>query len=451
MIDLPRTAARLRFPARLLAVPLLAASLCAGPAFAQDDAPDAPAETAPDAAPAENGAPAGDAGPKTGPPLPRGFVPPPEKPEAFTAVTPLMTEEQLAEAARALDRARYRDVLENGPRDGTEEQVLQNWAAWRVAGLTSPATFENRPQLKEAVEALVREANRTVAGRASGRQAEAVKKQAFAALAAELVKLKENNLVLRIVAAQVLGELEMDDGRTGRGGVRRYGPAVVPLLELYETAGEDPDSLVDPEYAVKLAAARALGKVARTGDAVPGDVEQRAAEAFTTRLENYPGDPGWFQAGLADAVSEIGLRLPALGRRLLVVAEDSGRPCVARAAAAMAIVRLPGVTPEVRSALPDALRALAKDIATNYNAGPAADYVQCVERLEFSFKPTARSELQTLPEGILLSGTDVPDFLRAAYAAAHPVVKHVAGQDKKAPASRWTPIPADVLANLGAE
>ena len=427
MIDLPRSAAW-----------LLAASLFVPPAVAQDAAPAEP--------PA---APADDAGPKTGPPLPRGFVPPPEKPAAFTTVTPLMTEEQLAEAARALDRARYRDVLENGPRDGAEEQIVQNWAAWRVAGLTSPVLIENRPQLRKAIEDLVREANRTVAGRATGRQTEAVKRQAFAALAAELVKLKENHLVLRIVAAQILGELEMNDGRAGRGGVRRYGPAVAPLLELYETAGEDPEALVDPEYAVKLAAARALAKVARTGDGVPGDVEQRAAEAFTRRLENYPGDPAWFQAGLADATREIGLRLPVLGRRLLVVLEDGNRPCEARAAAGMAIVRLPGVPAEVRADLPAALEGLARDVAANYNAEPAAEYVACVNRLEWSFKPMARSELATLPEGAILNGADVPDFLRSAYAAAHPVVKHVAGQNKKAPPAEWTPIPADVLASLG--
>lgn len=450
MIDLRRPAVR------LLAASLFVAAACVSPAFTpaaygQDDAPpaDAPADPGDDPAPGD--AAAEDDGPKTGPPLPRGFVPPPEKPAAFTTVTPLMTEAELTDAAKALDRARYRDVLENGPKDRDEEQLLRDWAAWRVAGLTSPALMENRPQLRDAVDELLREANRTVAGRSDGRRAEAVRKEAFGALADELVKLKENHLVLRIEAAKILGELQMDDGRGGGGGVRRYGPGVAALLTLFETAGDDPSALVDPEYAVRLAAARALGKVARTGTDVPGDVEQKAAEAFTARLVGHPGDPAWFQAGLADATREIGLRLPELSRRLLTVLEDGNRPCEARAAAAMAIVRLPGVPAEVRSALPAALEVLGKDLATNYNAVPAAEFVGCVRRLEWAFKPMARSELNTLPEGALLNGTDVPDFLKAAYTRVHPVVKHVAGQNFAEPASQWTPIPADVLAGVGAE
>ena len=432
------------FAAALFAPVLFGGVLLApAPARAQDDAPRA------EGAPAGNPpAAADDEGPKTGPPLPRGFVPPPEKPASFTTVTPLMTEDQLTEAARALDRARYRTILENGPRDGTEQQILDDWAAWRVAGLTSPALMENRPQLQQAADELLREANRTVGGRGGGRSAQDVKKQAFAALSRELGKLKDNHLVLRVVAAKLLGELQLDDGRGGGGGVRRYGPAVVPLLAIYEGTGDDSSALVDPEYAAKLAAARALAKVARTGEGVPGDVEQKAAEAFTARLEGHPEDPWWFQSRLADAVRGIGLRLPVLGRRLLTVVQDADRPCEARAAAAMALVRLPSPPAEVREALPDALVALAADIAENYNAAPSGDFLDCVRRLEFSFKPMSRSEVERIPGGAVLTGAEVPGFLRAAYNKAHPVVTHVSAQNPAKPAGEWAPIPDPVLAEL---
>ena len=443
---------------------LLAAALLAPAAFGQDFAQDeAPADAPPaDPAAGENGGAepadadpadaaddaddADDEGPKTGPPLPADFVPPPEKPEAFTAVTPLMTADEHGAAARALDRARYGDVLDRGPKDGTEEQLVRDWAAWRVAGLTVPATFEDRPLLKEAVDELLREANRDVGSALRGRDAERVRQETFAVLADELAKLKDNHLVLRIVAARILGELRVEDGRNV---VRRYGPAVVPLLELFETAGEDPSSLVDPEYAAKLAAARALGKVARTGADVPGQVEQRAAEAFTAWLVGHPGDPGWFQAGLADAVRETGLRLPALSRQLLTVMQDGGRPCEARAAAAMAVVRLPGVPAEVRTDLPAALEALGKDVAESYNAAPGPEFVHCVRRLAFAFKPMGRGELDAIPPGALLTGPDVPGFLNSAYNKVRPVVAHVAAQDLEAAPSEWPPVPADILAAFG--
>ena len=468
-----RPSAARRSAARPLAAGLLAAACLAAPAaFAQDDAPVAP--PAVDAGPPPDAAAAADpdGGPKTGPPLPRGFVPPPEKPEAFTTVTPLMGEAELAEAERALDRVRYRDVLAAGPRDAAAREIVRDWAKWRVAKLTGLAPVreaekdedddapvepppppgplvDDRPALREAADDLLREANRSVAADLNGQDAERVKLEVFQILADELLALKDNHLVLRIVAARILGGLEVAGGGRAPGDLKRFGPGVVPLLTFFETAGEDDSALVDPELAVRQVVLVMLPLVARTGLNVPGEARLRAADVFAARLAGHPEDPGWFQAGLATALYRMQVRKPELARQVFAALSDADRPCAARASAAMALVRLAGVPADVRDALPDALDALARDVAAAYNAAPSADARDCFQRLEFAFKPMGRSELETLPGGTILSGTTVPGFLQPAYGRVHPLVKFVHAQDLATSPSNWAKIPDDLLEAAG--
>ena len=447
-------AKRLPAFAGLLAFVLSAGQFAGPAAFGQDDALAAGPPAAGPPAAGENAA-TDDDGPKTGPPLPKGFIPPPEKPEAFVTVTPLMTAEQLAAAENELNRARYRDVLGLGPRDERERQIVRDWAKWRVAKLTDPALVNekgelDRVKLADAVADLVREANRSVGPRGDPRGAKQVKEEVFAILAEELLALKDNNLVLRIQAAKILGNLELIGGGRSGAELRRFGPAIGPLLTLFETAGEDESALVAPELAVRHVAAVMLPLVARTGESVPGDVEQRAAVAFGARLAGHPEDPGWAQSGLAAAVWRMPIRNPDLARPLMTALTDADRPCEARTAAAMALVRLAAVPGDVRNDLPDALLALARDMAVTYNTAPSAESVECFRRLEWSFLPIAPSELQEIQGGAILSGTSVPGFLQATYQRVHPLVKHVAGQNLSASPSTWTPIPADLLSGVGA-
>ena len=455
-----------------LRVPPFVASLTVGllfapAAFAQRQGP-APPPVGPaqdEAAPVDP-----DVGPKTGPPLPRGFQPPPAKPESFTTVTPLATPAELEELRRSIERERYRDVLEVGPTDPKRKEIIENWAKYRVAQLTGLAPppeveedeeaeegavvaepeppgplVEDRMALKEAVDELIREANRNVGPRGGGRQVEDVKLAVFPILVAELVKLKDNHLVLRSQAVKILSRLEVaGDGRAGNP-IKRYGPALGPLLEIFRATGDE-----EPELAVKYQTAHAVAFIAENGRNVPGKLEFEAANLFADALAGHPEYPGWMQAGLAGAVARLNLREPALALKLMTAVTDESRPFEARTKAAAAVVRLPGVPAEVKQALPGALEELGRAMAQGYNARPSTEYVENFRTLEFVFKPVAPSEVGRLRDAIL-TDTSVPSFLQAAYGRLHPLVKHVAGQDLTASPGSWKPIPADLLATAGVD
>ncbi len=438
------------------------AALLVPAAFAWQDAADAP----PAAAPAGEEAAAAEAGPKTGPKLPRNIQPPPPKPASFTNVKPLLSPEALDKLGADVRRARYQDVLEVGPTDKDRKVVVENWARWRVAQLTGlappPETddedaepppprplVEDRRALSDAVDELIREATRNVGPRGGGRNLEAVRMAVYPILAAELVKLKDNHLVLRTQAIKALSRLEVAGG--GRGNpVKRYGPAVGPLLEIYDATGDS-----GPELAVKYQAATMLAFVAENGRDVPGALKIQAGERFAQDLADHPEYPGWMQGGLAAAVARLGLGGSTVARQLMTAVTDESRPFEARTRTAAALVRLPGVPSDVKDALPAALQNLGAAMARGYNAsfsprtGPATEYVENFRTLEFAFKPLARSEKDRLG-GTLLSEADgaTPAF-PAIYNRIHPLVKHVANQDLSAATSAWTPIPAALLAPLG--
>ncbi|QDT15473.1 hypothetical protein [Alienimonas californiensis] len=457
------------------ALALAAALVVAPAAFARQAAPDSPAaELAEEAAQPDAAQPDPNAGPKTGPPLPRGIQPPPTKPESMKTVTPLVTEQELKDLEAAVNRARYRDVLEVGPTNADNRAVIENWAKWRVAQLTGPAPpkpveepkagaqpavpaepavpeppgpmVEDRRALAAAVAELIREANRGVGPRRGGRGVEEARLAVFPILAAELVKLKDNHLVLRTQAIKALSRLEVAGDGTPSNPFKRFGPALGPLLEIYKATGDS-----EPELAVKYQAAAAIAFVAENGRNVPGALQFEAANLFASDLVAHPEYPGWMQGGLATAVARLNLREPELSRKLLVAVQDESRPFEARTRAAAALVRLPGAPSDVKGALPTALENLGRAMAKSYNTRPSAEHVENFRTLEFAFKPIAPSEVPRLGGGAILSGETVPSELLPAYSRLHPLVKHVAGQNLGAPVNRWTPIPADLLANAGVE
>ena len=432
-----------RLAAFRLAAALAAPAWLAAPAPAQDEPAPPPAAPADDADPNVDPAADPEAGPKTGPPLPARLQPPPKKPESMRSVTPLLSETELKELETALTRARYRDALEAGPTDAKNEQVIRDWAKWRVAGLTRPELIDDRPALDAAVTDLLREANRSVAGRSASRDAERIKLQVFPVLAAELEKLKDNHLVLRSQAVKVLDRLEVAGG--GGSPVQRFGPGLGALLAIFGATGD-----AEPELGVKYQTARAIVNVARHGRNVPGDLEQKAVNLFADVLVAHPEYPGWMQGVLAESVAGMQLRDAALARKLMTVLTDASRPFEARAQAAKAIVRLPGAASEVRDQLPDALQDLGAAMATAYNANRSAEFREDFITLEFAFKPVAPGEVGRL-DGAVLTNTNVPGFLQAAYNRVHPLVKHVAGQNLRAAPSTWEPIPADLLTAAGAD
>ncbi|MFH5804603.1 hypothetical protein [Alienimonas sp. DA493] len=447
----------------------LAATLAVAPAaFARQAAPDSPAaELAEEAAQPDAAAADPEAGPKTGPPLPRGIQPPPNKPASMTTVTPLASPEELEQLGFAVRQARYRDVLEVGPTNADNRAVIENWAKWRVAQLTGPAPpeeveedeaeegeepeppgpmVEDRRALAAAVAELIREANRNVGPRRGGRGTEEIRLAVFPILAAEVVKLKDNHLVLRTQAIKILSRLEVSGDGSPSNPIRRYGPALGPLLEIYKATGD-----AEPELAVKYQAAAAIAFVAEYGRNVPGQLQFEAANLFADDLVAHPEYPGWMQGGLAAAVARLNLREPTLLRKLLTVVQDESRPFEARTRAAMALVRLPGAPSDVKSALPGALEELGRAMAKSYNTRPSPEHVENFRTLEFAFKPLAPSEVPRLSNTAILTGESVPSELLAAYGRLHPLVKHVANQNLAAPVNRWTPIPADLLANAGVE
>ena len=434
-------------PAAALAAAVWLPAFAAAPAVAQDE-PAPPARGAdratldPNADPAADAAADPEAGPKTGPPLPARLQPPPKKPESMLSVKPLLSETELKDLENALTRARYRDALEAGPTDAKNEQIVRDWAKWRVAGLTRPELIDDRPALDAAVTDLLREANRSVGGRSNARDAERIKLQVFPLLAAELEQLKDNHLVLRSQAVKVLDRLEVAGG--GGAPVRRFGPGLKALLAIFEGTGD-----AEPELGVKYQTARALVNVARNGRNVPGDQEQKAVNLFADTLVAHPEYPGWMQGVLAESVAGMQLRGGGLADKLMTVLTDTSRPFEARAQAAKAVVRLPGAAGEVRDALPGALENLGAAMATAFNANRSAEFREDFITLEFAFKPVAPSEVGQL-DGAILTNTNVPGFLQAAYNRVHPLVKHVAGQNLRASPSTWEPIPADLLTAAGA-
>ncbi|MEM9700975.1 MAG: hypothetical protein AAF907_00870 [Planctomycetota bacterium] len=472
-----------RFPL-LLPAALLSGLLAFAPAaFAQDDE----AATGPtvetveatnaDVGDAEAGDAEEDAGPKTGPKL--DFVPPPAKPKSFTTVIPLLSQPEIDALQKELERNRYRDVLEAGPSNAGNREIIETWAKWRVAQWTGYAPLpkpekkkkdkdekgdeeedepppepvlmvNDRLALSDAVSDLIREVNNGVGPRRGGRNAEAIKMQVFPILVAELLKLKDNHLVLRTQAIKTLMRLEV----AGDGGpntpFKRFGPAIGPLFEFYQAPGE-----TVPDLAVKYQAAQAIAFIAENGRNVPGSVELQIFKQFGADLEAHPEWPNWMQGGLAAAISRMGLSDGGVARSLFAVVQDesrrdeSGPFYEARVRAAAALVRIPGVPAQVKADLPRALEDLGRAMAKDYNEKPDAEFVETFRLLEFCFKPIAASEAAGLPGSAILTGTEVPASLKAAHQRMHPLVKHVCNQDLTKPASQWTPIPAADLTNAG--
>ena len=228
--------------------------------------------------------------------------------------------------------------------------------------------------------------------------------------------------------------------------MRRWGPALNPLLEIHRATG---DELT--EQAVKMVVADAAARVARTGLEVPGDTEIAFVKTWADRLAGHPDDPGLYQSVLARAIADVGLRDAAADRALFAVLTDKARPFEARSAAAMALSRRPGLAADVRSELPDALLDLGRAMAEGYNARPNAEFVEAFRRLEWAFLPVAPSELTRLKElsGTVIAAPQVPPFLKATYDRVHPLVKHVCGQDLRVPPSQWSKIPDPLLAEAG--
>ena len=209
-----------RRPLFAAAIGLGAAWLAAGPAFARQD--DAPPAAPADAAQSEEG-------PKTGPPLPPEIVPPPRKPATYTTVTPLLSEEERKALDDKIAQARYRDVLERGPgRDPNAAQVIRDWARLRTAELAVPELMENRAQLAEAADRFEREANRTVAGRSGGKEAEKIRQQTFPILAEELLKLKDKPPRAADPRGEDFGQLGSRPGRPRRRAGAAVGAGVEP-------------------------------------------------------------------------------------------------------------------------------------------------------------------------------------------------------------------------------
>jgi hypothetical protein len=400
-------------PLTLLGAALATAAL--SPVQAQQDA----------AAPAADGADTG---------LPAGYNPPKPRPPVMDIDKPMLTEEQMKQLRQ--ETIGFAQILRAGELTSEARTKIPKWATMRVYDLANPEarTIVPVPVKVEAIKALEKDRNDnpklpkqpdTVADRRSDLQRELAmagdlqrnlgKKEEFRAyVCGEIAKkaqdLLDNQFLVRLNAAWLLADLEVgplpeqiQSPLTALG----FGPNDIPkrafagshkaLISILKapTGGE-----IDQQMeAVKVVAARGLGKIALTAN---NDLQISEKQAIADALIGELGDPKanwWYQQALIEALGNVDLvnlsgdNKPVILDTLGKIMTDPGRSLCVRAEAARAIGRIPLPQGVNMDTLVHRIVLLAKEMTDAQRKAPMDPrWTGCFAKLYLAFHPAHEVE-----------------------------------------------------------
>ncbi|RMG33018.1 MAG: hypothetical protein D6725_16580 [Planctomycetota bacterium] len=370
---------------------------------------------------------AGSANGKASAQLPPGFRPPPPPPPELQIEKELYTEEQ--EAAFRKQTVALQKVLRSGKVDAAARKLLEQAAEHYLFRLTMK---KYRRELSDRRRELLR-----VLRFANGEA-----RTEFLKLIVEKVpKLFDNHLYVRIQAAMLLGELNLQEAsRTRNQPAKPYVPAYKPLLQL----------IADPKQptAVKIAAVVSLQRILRDGETEQRNNQWREEAALVLSRELQRRDTHrWYQFRLAEALGYVDVLATAEDRSkpfvvqtLAEVLSDQKRHWLVRAAAAKSLGRLPLDSTINTGLLVYQIASLAHQMATRQMQDPKAWYwSRAFTYVYLAFKPEDAAE-QARGYGLLnrlrdRSVTELYDLLV-------PMIRHFLS------VNAGNPLPQDQVAKL---
>lgn len=403
------------------------------------------------AAPASGGT--GEGGPTTGPALPSDYRPPANPPSIMTNIpNPILTEKEMKKLETDLKRAGggrgIGTLMLQGEATTANKKLMEQWAKLRVAQLTAA---ESLAEINSRAKSLFDQMRKGAALQSNRNRQSEFRRAMAEALTKYLGQvLLKNNVHVRLRAAWLLGELNLLEADRQHPSPVAYTPAIEPLLDVLEQTVEGEDAQ-EALLGVKVLAANGIRKLASHSPTIDSELRYRAADVLIKELAKKDTHP-WYQASLAEALAAIELELdrarnPVVMTALMSVISDSTRSCFARAAAAKALSRAPMPPGFDAQAAAEAILAMGREFALNYNRNPdAAHWPICFHYLNLAFVPESDDQSEQLSENSLLAQGALPAPYQTAQQRLAPVIEYVVLQEPGGESRQ--PIPTELLQPL---
>ncbi len=392
--------------------------VCQAAAFAQPEAaePETPAAAAP------------EVDPRAG--LPAGYQPPADPTPIMKIEKELLTPDERKQLARA--KGKYRTKLRNGElRSDEDKTIVRNGIRYTLNELTIP---ENRKNIhKFRGELTGSGGDMSAAGSLLNKKqdVQSFRQQLLQMVVEETVKLFDNNTLVRVQAALILGELNLiEDNEKMKSlfGTEplpiAFAPAAKPLCAVLQDSEQPED--------VKIAATLSLVRILRLGNP---DVNQKReiANAVIGELKRT-NTHWWYQMRLAETLGHIDSptldldRQPFIYQALDSLLKDPDRPLRVRASAAWSLGRHP-LDPSVNlKQVGQDLVLFGLDLAEAFNKNPRqlqAKRLGTLLYLAFHAKDDGDKLADRSRKAGLLNSPAAAAASKEAYAQILPVVQGI--------------------------
>jgi hypothetical protein len=362
--------------------------------------------------------------------LPPGYEPPADPTPIMLIEKELLTPDERKQGKK--DKGKYRTKLRNGElRNDDDKAIVRNGIRYTLNELTVP---ENRKNIhKFRAELTGSGGDLSAAGNLLEKKqdVQSFRQQLLQMVVQETVKLFDNNTLVRVQAALILGELnliedsqKMKDMFKGESIPMAFAPAAKPLSAVLE----DPEQPED----VKIAAILSLVRILRLGNP---DVNQKReiANAVIGELKRT-NSHWWYQMRLAETLGHIDVptldldRQPFIYQALDAVLKDPNRPLRVRAAAAWSLGRHP-LDPSVNlKELSQSMVVLGLDLAEWHNKHPQESQAKRIGLLlYFAFQAKDNSDklADRSRKAGLMNSPSAAASAKEAYAQILPVVQAI--------------------------
>ena len=361
--------------------------------------------------------------------LPPGYKPPSDPSPIMQIEKELLTPDERKQIAR--QKGKFRESLRNGVlRSDEDKEIVRNGIRYALNELTIP---ENRKNIHKFREDFTGSGGLSAAGSLLSKKQDVLsfRQELLQIAVEETAKLFDNNSLVRVEAALILGELNLvEDNQKMKSMFEgepipiAFAPAAKPLCAV----------LVDPEQPVdvKIVATQSLTRILRRGNP---DVNQKReiANAVIEELKR-PKAYWWYQMRLAETLGYIDAPTLDLDRQPFIylaldgILKDPNRPLRARTAAAWALGRHPLDSSVNPKELSQDLVVLGLDLAEWYNQNlqqPQAKRLGFMLYLSFQAKDAQDKMADRNRKAGLLNSSTAAAAAKEAYAQILPVVQDI--------------------------
>lgn len=367
------------------------------------------------------------------------------RPEYMTLEKPMLSEAELKALTQKLRRDYMKPLREGNLNAGTQE-LIRDWATWRVYGLT--VNDPDRP-LPRKREDLLRELGEFAKRQNKDSAIREFREFACKEVADRAAKLLDNNVYVRVNAVLILNDLNLVESSRSDPLPLAYAPAARVLLTVIADKEQHPG--------VQIVAARGLWRIALVGEPAPA-LKIEMIKTMVQKFNDKETDPR-LQQRLAHALGAIDTSnlagattvVDALSKALV----DRERDWSVRAEAARALGRTP-LSAEVRGDLiAYEIARVCHEMSAAYNADPKkVPWYNSFWNLCLAFKPMNSNEQQLYTHtnarrkvGLLAQIAD-PKGVKDAYDAICPVAGHVVGEFLGTGKSVGKPIAKETIEGL---